>query len=45
MNALNAELPFLRIKANISQGELAKFIGVSRQTLGAIERCERSIKG
>lgn len=41
MNALNSELPFLRAKANISQGELAKFIGVSRQTLGAIERCER----
>ena len=31
INALTEELPMLRAKANKSQDELAKFIGISRQ--------------
>ncbi len=38
---LKAELPFLRLKAGVSQDELASIIGVSRQTYGAIERGDR----
>ncbi len=38
ISALVPELLTLRVKANISQEELANLIGVSRQTYGAIER-------
>lgn len=38
MDLLMPELATLRIKAGISQGELANTIGVSRQTYGAVER-------
>ena len=38
IKALTPELPLLRTKAEISQEELANFIGISRQTYGAIER-------
>lgn len=38
---LKSELPFLRMKAGVSQDELACIIGVSRQTYGAIERGDR----
>lgn len=38
---LKANLPLLRLKAGISQDELAGVIGVSRQTYGAIERGDR----
>jgi len=38
-NALSA----LRAKANIPQDELAKLIGISRQTYGAIERKKRKM--
>lgn len=41
MLKLTKELPFLRMKLEISQDELAGFIGVSRQTYGAIERKDR----
>lgn len=41
INALTKELVILRTKADISQGELANLIGVSRQTYGAIERSSR----
>lgn len=34
---LRKELPILRVKAKISQEELARKIGVSRQTYSAIE--------
>lgn len=37
------ELPSLRAKAGIPQEELSKFIGVSRQTYGAIERKTRKM--
>ena len=36
--ALANELPALRAKAGVPQDELAKIIGISRQTYGAIER-------
>lgn len=39
--ALTPELAALRMKADISQGDLANLIGVSRQTYGAIERGDR----
>ncbi len=38
---LKSNLPLLRLKAGISQDELAGVIGVSRQTYGAIERGDR----
>lgn len=41
IDTLTPELAALRIKADISQGELANLIGVSRQTYGAIERQSR----
>lgn len=41
ISKLTSELTVLRIKADISQGELANIIGVSRQTYGAIERGSR----
>ena len=41
--ALTPELELLRVKAGISQGELANLIGVSRQTYGAIERGARGM--
>lgn len=37
------ELPALRAKIGISQGELAEYIGVSRQTVSAIEIRKRPI--
>lgn len=40
---LTAELPALRAKLGISQGDLARLIGISRQTLSAIERDERKM--
>lgn len=43
INALTDELPTLRAKANISQDELAKFIGISRQNYGWIERKSRKM--
>lgn len=41
--ALTNELSVLRAKAGISQDELAKLIGISRQTYGAIERKTRKM--
>lgn len=41
ISELTSELPFLRLKAEISQDELAALIGISRQTYGAIERKDR----
>lgn len=41
--ALTAELPFLRMKAGISQGEIAEAVGISRQTYGSLERGDRSM--
>ena len=43
INALTNELPPLRAKVGISQGELAYFIGVSRQTYSAIESGKREM--
>ena len=43
INALTEELPALRAKARVPQGELAKIIGISRQTYGAIERKKRNM--
>lgn len=43
IEAMTAELEVLRKKADISQGELAGVIGVSRQTYGSIERRERKM--
>lgn len=40
---LTAEIPSLRAKLGISQGDLARVIGISRQTLSAIERSERAM--
>lgn len=37
------ELPSLRAKIGISQEQLAEYIGLSRQTLSAIETRKRSI--
>ena len=37
IDTLTKELPLLRAKLNISQDELAKKTGLSRQTLSAIE--------
>ena len=41
IDALTDELSVLRAKASISQDELAKLVGISRQTYGAIERKTR----
>lgn len=41
IDALTEELPILRAKANISQEDLARIIGISRQKYGWIERKER----
>ena len=41
IDALTDELSVLRAKASISQDELAKLIGISRQTYGTIERKAR----
>ena len=43
IDALTDELSVLRAKASISQDELAKLIGISRQTYGAIERKSRKM--
>lgn len=43
ISALTPELATLRIKAEISQEELAALIGISRQTYGAIERGTRKM--
>lgn len=41
IDALTNELPILRAKADISQEDLAKIIGISRQNYGWIERKDR----
>lgn len=41
IEALSNELPALRAKVGISQDDLSRLIGVSRQTFGSIERGER----
>ena len=41
IEALTDELPILRAKADISQEDLAKIIGISRQNYGWIERKDR----
>lgn len=38
IDVLTEELPVLRAKADISQDELAKIVGISRQKYGWIER-------
>lgn len=43
IEALTPELAALRIKAEISQEDLAELIGVSRQTYGALERGVRKM--
>ena len=43
IRALSNELPALRAKAGVPQDELARLIGVSRQTYGAIERKSREM--
>lgn len=43
INALTPELISLRLKAGISQEEIANIIGTSRQTYGAIERQARKM--
>ncbi len=43
INALSEELPFLRAKVGIPQDELARIIGVSRQTYGDVERKVRTM--
>lgn len=40
---LTPELPFLRVKAEISQEGISNIIGTSRQTYGAIERRTRKM--
>lgn len=40
---MTRELPALRAKLGLSQGELAEHIGVSRQTLSAIENGKRDM--
>lgn len=40
---LRNELPVLRAKARISQGELAKKIGISRQTYSSLETGKREM--
>ncbi len=41
IDALSTELSMLRVKANMSQEEVACAIGVSRQTYSSIERMNR----
>ena len=41
IDALTEELPLLRAKAGVPQDDLARLIGISRQTYGTIERKER----
>ena len=43
INALTNNLVLLRSKSNISQEDLASFIGISRQTYGSIERKTRKM--
>lgn len=43
INILTDELSALRAKAGISQEEISKLIGISRQTYGAIERKTRKM--
>ena len=43
IKALAEELPSLRAKVGVPQDELARIIGVSRQTYGAIERRVREM--
>lgn len=43
IEALSRELPALRAKVGISQDDLARLIGVSRQTFGSVERGERQM--
>lgn len=43
IDKLTPELPLLRLKAEISQEEIANIIGTSRQTYGAIERKTRKM--
>jgi len=43
MDSFVDELPALRAKLGISQGEVAKRIGVSRQTVSAIESKRRKV--
>lgn len=43
IEALSNELPALRAKAGVPQDELAKLIGISRQTYGSIERKAREM--
>lgn len=40
---LTKGLPALRARAGVSQDDLSKLIGISRQTLGAIERGEKAM--
>ena len=43
IDALTPELALLRVKAEISQEEIANLIGISRQTYGSIERKARKM--
>lgn len=43
IEALSKELPALRAKVGISQDDLSRLIGVSRQTFGSVERGERQM--
>ena len=43
INSLTNELSALRAKAGVSQDDLAKFIGISRQTYGSIERKKKKM--
>ncbi len=40
---LRSELPVLRAKARVSQGEIAEKIGISRQTYSSIETGKRDV--
>ena len=41
---MSLNLPTLRTKANLSQNELAERIGLSRQTISALEGCKREMQ-
>lgn len=43
ISELKSMLPILRASISISQGELAEYIGVSRQTYCALEQGKRDI--
>ena len=43
MDVLKEELPVLRAKARMSQEEVAEKVGISRQTLNAIETGKREM--